>query len=424
MPVPRTHTGARPLSKLRSRLDAIELEIEDLEVERSSLTRWLTLYQANIARLEDRADFLDAFVRTFDHRSMFALQGWLPADRAAELLDYAKTHGVVARVEPPGPDDEPPTLLDNPPTLAPGEDLVNFYTTPQYRLWDPSSVVLLSFALFFAMIVSDAGYAVLLAIGLAFTWKGLGGSDSGRRGRTLFGFLAASSLLWGVLAGSYFGVAPPESSWLGALHVVDLNDREAMMALSIWIGALHVAIANIAVGRRQRGSPAVLAPLGWVAIIAGALALYHGGAGPQPAPAWLSPLGYGALGAGGLAVLLFSGAGKPLGKRTVSGLLGLARLSNAFGDVLSYLRLFALGLASSSRALAFNDLARDAVEAAPGAGYLLAAIILVVGHGLNFLLAIVSGFVHGLRLNVIEFFNWGLPDEGRPFRAFRKKEAM
>ena len=97
-------------------------------------------------------------------------------------------------------------------------------------------------------------------------------------------------------------------------------------------------------------------------------------------------------------------------------------VTNAFGDVLSYLRLFALGLASGSLAAAFNDLAAKSHAAVQGAGIALALLVLLVGHGLNFLLALMSGVVHGLRLNYIEFFNWGLEDEGKPFRAFRRKE--
>lgn len=125
---------------------------------------------------------------------------------------------------------------------------------------------------------------------------------------------------------------------------------------------------------------------------------------------------------GGLGVLFFSETGGSRLSRMMGGLLGLARITNAFGDVLSYLRLFALGLASASLALTFNGLAGDVVEALPGVGVLFAFFILVIGHAVNLALAIMSGFVHGLRLNVIEFFNWGLPEEGRPFQPFARKE--
>jgi len=133
-------------------------------------------------------------------------------------------------------------------------------------------------------------------------------------------------------------------------------------------------------------------------------------------------VGYVAMGTGAAGVLLFSAPQFSWGKRALRGLLALTRITNAFGDVLSYLRLFALGLASASLALAFNNLATGVQDSIPGLGQLFALLILLLGHALNFALGIVSGFVHGLRLNFIEFFNWSVTEEGKPFRAFERKE--
>ena len=135
----------------------------------------------------------------------------------------------------------------------------------------------------------------------------------------------------------------------------------------------------------------------------------------------------GAIGTGILGILLFSRS-QPLlklsakvhGQRLVDGFLSLTGVSRAFGDVLSYLRLFALGLASAQLAGTFNELTYKA-SCCVGIGSLLAVAVVVFGHGLNFALAIMSGVVHGLRLNCIEFFGWGLPDEGYPFQPFNKR---
>jgi V/A-type H+-transporting ATPase subunit I len=97
-----------------------------------------------------------------------------------------------------------------------------------------------------------------------------------------------------------------------------------------------------------------------------------------------------------------------------------------FGDVLSYLRLFALALASGSLAMTFNDLARGVAESGNRHGIFLflGLLVLLVGHGLNLTLGIISGVVHGLRLNLIEFYKYSVFEEGMPFRAFRKKENV
>jgi V/A-type H+-transporting ATPase subunit I len=104
----------------------------------------------------------------------------------------------------------------------------------------------------------------------------------------------------------------------------------------------------------------------------------------------------------------------------LEGLQGLAGFSGLFGDVLSYLRLFALGLSSAKLAQTFNSLGATAWDAA-GFGVIAAIGIIILGHTLNLVLCIMSAVVHGLRLNCIEFFKWALPDEGYLYRAFAKK---
>jgi V/A-type H+/Na+-transporting ATPase subunit I len=178
---------------------------------------------------------------------------------------------------------------------------------------------------------------------------------------------------------------------------------------------LHIAFANAVVAYRAGGFADRAKPLGWIAVIFGSLALYLG---------WQN-LGIGLLGGGLLAIFLggFVGSQKQFLWRVIDGLGSLIKFSQLFGDVMSYLRLFALGLASASLALTFNQLAGQVYQAVPGLGILLSMLILLLGHGINLLLAIVSGFVHGLRLNYIEFFNWSLAGEGYPFQAFAKKEG-
>ena len=132
----------------------------------------------------------------------------------------------------------------------------------------------------------------------------------------------------------------------------------------------------------------------------------------------------------GVVAILFFSSKRPLsfsrisdlGRRLLDGLLDLTGISKAFGDILSYLRLFALGLASSQLAVTFNDLAGSTARSR-GIGLLVAVLILVLGHSLNFILAVAGGVVHGLRLNCIEFFSWSLSEEGYPFQAFCKKAS-
>lgn len=133
MPVPRVRTGDQPLSDLQDRLDAVELEIQDLQAERASLTRWCDLFRRSLDRLDDSAARGRAAGQTLDADPVFALQGWVPVARAGEVRAYAEAEGLAVTVAPPGPDDDPPTLLANAPPAASGQDLVQFYTTPGYQ---------------------------------------------------------------------------------------------------------------------------------------------------------------------------------------------------------------------------------------------------------------------------------------------------
>jgi V/A-type H+-transporting ATPase subunit I len=287
-------------------------------------------------------------------------------------------------------------------------------------------VVYFSFALFFAMILADAGYALTLAGLLALAWHRMGKTSTGQRLRLLALTATGFSLIYGLLVGSYFGRSPPEHSLLAALWLLDLNDFNSMLELSIVIGACHVALANTLVAY-HRGPPlqSKLPPLGWIAVTGGALALWLGN-DADDAALWAA----GALlvTTGVLLILLFSGtqavnSASSMMRRALAGLVGISQVTKLFGDVMSYIRLFALGLATSSLALTFNDLSQQLVARFPGVGLLLALVVLTLGHGLNLVLAVVSGLVHGLRLNFIEFFSWAILEEGYPFRAFCRREG-
>ncbi len=311
--------------------------------------------------------------------------------------------------------------MQNPEGLAVGQDLVSFYTTPRYWLWDPSIIVFFSFAVFFAMIIADAGYAAALGLIVAAFWKKMGQSDSGRRFRILLTTLVGAGVIYGVIVGSYFGVSPVEGSLPARLKIIDMMNFDVMMQLSILLGVLHIVIANAVTAWHFRRSLRAAVPLAWVLIFLGAVALWQA-ASHKDTLAFLQPYGIGTMVMGLLVVVLFSSTEGPIWKRLLKGLGGLTGLSSAFGDALSYLRLFALGLASASLAGTFNEMAGQVKEALPGIGILFALLIALLGHSLNFVLSLSSGFIHGLRLNFIEFFRWSISEEGQPFTAFARKE--
>lgn len=417
MPGTQVKLPKESLNTLTSRLDQIEFAIEDHQLERTNLTRWLDLFKKNFFKLEDQATLTNASHQTYDHHPVFALQGWIPSSDVNKIEAYAKKNELAVRIEEPNADQQPPTLLNNKDSLKGGEDLLSFYMTPSYSLWDPSTTIFFSFAIFFAMIFSDAGYAIVLGAILAFFWKRLGKTVTGQRFRNVLLALTIFSFIWGVLVGSYFGIAPSTQSYLSYLKIIDMSNYAAMMILAVLVGVIHIVIANIAQAWSQRNSLIAISNIGWAMALIGATVVFLGFKYPV-----VKTIGFVLMAAGLSAVVLFTSIEKPFWKRLLKGLMGLTRITGMFGDVLSYLRLFALGLASASLAAVFNDLAKQIYHEMSGFKVILAVLILLIGHGINFVLSLMSGFIHGLRLNFIEFFNWGLPEEGTPFKAFSKKE--
>mgnify|MGYP002784309219 FL=1 len=420
LPVPRIHAGDVPLEQLKYQLQQVELEIEDLQAEHDSLSRWIYLLSRNLAEIDDQQAIADASRQTLQENGFFLVQGWVPRKELKRLDRFAEQSGLALLAESPGPNEKPPTLMENPPEFRGGQDLVSFYQIPGYWAWDPSSVLSFSFALFFAMILADAAYAIVLGVLLAYFWQKLGQSPGGRGFRRLAVAVLVTSFIYGILVGSFFGVEPPEGSWFARLHILNVNDFNTMMRLSLTIGCLHLSYANLMGSFHATKTSERMKPFGWIAIIFSGLLLVLGGNS-------LKNVSIGLLVGGLLLIVLFGSdrkvdSIKSVAFRLLGGVGSLFDITKLFGDALSYLRLFALGLSSASLALTFNQIAGQLRGAIPGFGILIALIVLLFGHMLNLLLGIISGFVHGLRLNYIEFFNWSISEEGYPFKAFAKKE--
>tara|TARA_R110001592_G_scaffold52649_9_gene161384 strand:- start:106106 stop:107902 length:1797 start_codon:yes stop_codon:yes gene_type:complete len=428
IPFARVHVGSRSLSELNEDLADTLVELEDLNAERESLTRWIRPLTHSLDETINLARLAKASGLTLDTQDCFALSAWIPENALAELEEIRKTTPFAYILEEPKDSDNPPTLLNNNNIIGGGETAVAFFQLPGYRSWDPSLVLFFSFSVFFAIILADAGYALILGFILALKWKKLSRKVQGLRLRNLFTAIVGASIFYGILIGSYFGIKLEEGSVLAHLQVLDLNDFSSMMKLSIGIGALHLVIANAFASWKHRSSTLVLSNIGWISVISASYFL------------WLSYLEnplilnaeqpfVQAIIIGLLLIVLFSTkrkirSVKDLSLKGFDGVLAFYKITKAFGDILSYMRLFALGLSSASLALTFNQLAISASESVPAGGFILFTLIILFGHLLNFILAIMSGVIHGLRLNLLEFYNWAIEGEGYPFEAFKRNEEQ
>lgn len=427
LPKPRIHTGSIPLNQLRQEFIEINERIDDLNEERRQLTRLQYLLKQELARFEDRTTLQLAHAQTQDENDFFLVQGWVPEKELLRIQSFCIQHKLGMSIETPAANELPPTEMETFPWARAGIELVKFYQTPSYHSLDPSAIVFFSFAVFFAMILADAGYGFIIALLTLLSWKWLNKSNASPWLKPLLVTISIFSIGYGMLVGSYFGVTPAENSFLYKFKLLDINNFNTMMKIVLVIGCLHIIAANGLRAWFAKNLLARMQAIGFIIFIVGVMLLIMGLINKIH---FMTPLSVVLIVMSLLAIMIFASDLpvtnlKSFGKRTFFGVAALAELSGLFGDVLSYLRLFALGLAGASLAITFNRIAAHIANSTMGGhGWILAFLVLLFGQVLNFVLCIMSGVIHGLRLNYIEFFKWSVKEEGYSYAPLKKTETF
>jgi len=415
------------LDTLESELRDIINRQKDIEKELKSFTVYLKIIFSAYQRQLDRLSFEQAKLSAGEalDGKLFTLQGWCPAGDYQELERIMKKQLVETMLVHPDPGEKEPTLMVNRGTGAMGTDLVNIYDTPSYRDWDPSSWVFFSFVMFFAMIIADGGYGlILLVISLFLKIRFRKAKEAMRRFINMSLILSIGTLAFGIASGAFFGLSENNKffGWLISRRLFDGNEIGSMMNVSIIIGLLHVSISLLLKCFRTvkvfKNYISPFSRLAWIVVIWTYYiwcAYYK-----LPEQAYYALSGnFLYIFGGALAVVFLTTAGTfhPL-KLIAGGLGGLYSMVQFFSDVLSYLRLFALGLAGSLLAQTFNGLALDIWKSGI-AGMVFAVVIFLLGHTVNLALCIMSGVIHGLRLNFLEWYRWSFDGDGKAFKPFR-----
>jgi len=422
-----------------------------------SLTDKLNRYHLKVANDSVQAEL---------NGDLFAADGWVPVDKIQEMNDLVKEMSVHVEQVAIEAEDRIPTHLENTGVSRIGEDLVYIYDTPSHTDKDPSLWVLLSFTLFFGMIIGDAGYGLLFLAGALFMRYKMGEfKGGGKRLWKLVIILSSACIIWGFFTHSFFGLNigidhplrkasvidwmvtkkveyhmkhkdVTYQDWLKAypglktatnadqiLHegvkkhngVVryELANKLAdgiLMEIALLIGIIHVMISFIRyLGRNWWG-------LGWIIFMIGCYLYFPGYLKTISMVNYIGGVSVSAASWGG-EILLYLGFGLAflLGiiQEKVYGLLQVMNLIQVFADILSYLRLYALGLAAAIVMATINEFAGSL-------NFVFGAILFVIGHLTNMALGIMGGVIHGLRLNFIEWYHYSFEGGGKKFDPLRK----
>lgn len=373
--------------------------------------------------------------------SLRLLVGWVRADRTEELTTVLDADHIFYEMEDPAFEDDVPVQITNGRFTSLFEPILRMYSLPNYHDLDPSFYFAPFFMLFFGLCLGDGGYGLLVLFGGLAVAKFCKG-DVCNYGR-LMAWLGMMTVICGLLMGTFFGIDLSQQDWafLAPVKPYFLNDNgvgpifgySPMMVLSVIIGLIQVLLGMILKGCKAVKNYGFAYGIGtfcWVAAIILAVILYGLPACGVQLPQAVQYILMVLIGISALGIFFYNSPGSY--RRPLLGLLGnigggvwatYGMATGLLGDLLSYIRLFALGLTGGVLGGVFNSLAIDMTSSLPVmVRWLPMILILLAGHGITFALSMISAFVHPMRLTFVEFFkNADFEGGGKEYSPFRKE---
>lgn len=396
------------IAALEAQLDDFAAQLPALDGVRNQLLEHTDTEQALRHTITDAAD-----------GAIMVLEGFVPRPVEDQLQKVFENQPIVFWAKNPIPEDQPPVLLKNGRFSKYFEPISKLFALPSYGELDLTPFFAPFFMLFFGFCLGDAGYGIVILVGtLLYRFKA---KDDIKPILTLTHFLGAATILFGVLTGTVFGInlLGEEYAWLGDTRRIMIDSKQAFnLALVLGLVQTIFGLALQSINRIKQFSLAYgMPPIGWILLL---LSLLDIGMLKMAAPfstwtAW----------AGVALIVLFSMPRGHILSRIGKGLWDLYGITGFFGDLLSYVRLFALGISSAILGFVINDIAIQIKGFMPVIGPILFVIFLIVGHGANLLISSLGSFVHPMRLTFVEFYkNAGFEGGGKEYTPFasRKKQ--
>jgi V/A-type H+-transporting ATPase subunit I len=384
------------LTAMRQRL---EDDLRAIETIKKDLSRYADLMPSLFKKkqeLQKEMEFYQALKGMGRSESIAYLTGYVPYDCVSAFKKTAHEQHWAFLIQEPSENDAVPTLIRNNRLVS----LINpvfklLEIIPGYRELDVSPLFLFFLSLFFGMIIGDAGYGSVYFLLTFLLQRKLARRSPDQRIFYLLYLFSACAIFWGLLTGTVFGQEWFLKVGRQALLPV-LNDTTFLQAFCFFLGAFHLTLAHAWQALRKFPSLVALSDVGWICILWAANFLARTLILDLAFPAWARWL----IITGLVLVIFFSNPQKNILKTIGSGLGKVAlSLMNNFTDVVSYIRLFAIGLAGVAIADTVNALAAGL----PKEAFLGKVLIVFVGHTINIMLGPISVLVHGIRLNVLEF---------------------
>jgi len=416
---------AERLSETQAKLSDVEAQIAGITASFAAASGRVSAITDRYPGLKDKVAFAAAQDVLATQGAVSYIEGWVPVDALPRLRAKAVTKAWGLLVRDARADETPPTLIRPPKLFRPVAALFKgLGIAPGYTEADVSVPFMCYFSLFFAMLVGDGGYgAIVLALTL-WGWRKTKPKE-GMRHRpalvrswlTLLTVFSFATVVWGFLSNTWFGASLPFAKDWATVKWLGDPTYGNMMLLCFTIGVSHLVLARVWNGVCKINDTTCLAEFGWAGVLVFMYCVVN----------WIVGIFSGIPSAfywlfGVSLALVFGFTVKPSELKTRGAELGMLPLNvmSALGDIISYVRLFAVGLASVKVAENFNGMAMG-LDMPLWLKIVPMVLILLIGHGLNFAMAGLSILVHAVRLNTLEFSNHkGVSWSGYDFSPFRR----
>ena len=419
---------AYSLSRLEALYDTTEQAIEGNEKKLVALSETdIPSLKAALKELQSQIEFSKVVLSSEQTAGdkLMLIEGWAPAYSKVEIEAYLNDAHVYYEITDPMPGDNVPIRLNNKGFFAWFEPICKLYMLPKYNELDLTPFFAPFFMVFFGLCLGDSGYGLFLFLGAtAYRLLAKKVTPSMKSIISLIQVLSASTFFCGLLTGTFFGANIYDLDWpiVQRLKHAVLMDNNDMFRLSLILGVIQILFGMVlkAVNQTiQFGFKYAIATIGWIillvstavsALFSSSELLSMGGTAYKVV-----------LCISGAMIFLFNSPGKNIFMNIGLGLWDSYNMvTGLLGDVLSYVRLFALGLSGGILAGVFNSLAVGMSPDNVIAGPIVMVLIFVIGHAINMFMNVLGAMVHPMRLTFVEFFkNSGYEGGGKEYKPFK-----
>jgi V/A-type H+/Na+-transporting ATPase subunit I len=417
----------KSISEIHEAQSGLQTEMDELRLELDAIGLKCTgLLSEYCDRIQAELDECNAYHQTGHEvdNNVMVIEGFVPKPKTAELNNYLDAKNILYVAKRPAEDEKVPVQLKNNRFARLFEPIGNLYELPNHKELDLVPFFAPFYMMFFGFALGDAGYGFLIFFGALWLKRK---KPEMKCILTLAQWLAVSTVIFGALTGTFFGMDLLESevAWLEGAKQYMIN-KDNMFNLALILGVIQILfgmvlkVVNISI---SKGFAYSYSTIGWLLLIIGGGGSYLLNKADLLPELFGKYLQNGSLIASGILILFLNNPRRNVFMNFLAGLWDVYGMTTGLiGDLLSYIRLFALGVSSAILGFVFNELAMSLKPDIIILGPIVMILILVIGHGMTLFMAGLGAFVHPIRLTFVEFYkNAGFSGGGKRYTPFAEK---